>query len=164
MEGFPQRLLLQHFLGVRRGLRRVGNQPDMGVGLALSGCPPEGAGDRRDSIGAEGDPAGGVIAAQGPPEGNAAHLDGLGVGECSSPLLAHDPVHQPGFIDSLNHSCRGWPVTFLGNRKMDSLAPPAVGMPIVSSIFRFPVSCQGTLSLPPGWVEDLGEPGLLQKG
>lgn len=143
MEGFPQRLLLQHFLGVWGGLRRVGNRPDMGVGPALSGRPPEGAGDGHNGVGTESDPAGGVIAAQGPPEGNAADLDGLGVGEFSSPLLAHDPVHQSGFIDSLNHSCRVRPVAFLAHRKMESSAPPAVGMPIVYSIFRFPVRYRG---------------------
>ncbi len=57
--------------------------------------PPDGAGDRRDGVGAEGDPSSGVVVPQGLPEGDAADMQRLIVGKVAAPLMSHHPMDQP---------------------------------------------------------------------
>ena len=65
----------------------------LGVRLGLGYSSPDGLGDGGDGVGGEGGAPTGVVALKSLPKGDAAHVQGLGVGETPKPLAPHHPVH-----------------------------------------------------------------------
>jgi len=93
VQGLVEEALFHLFLQVGSLLRWVGSEEFLEVRLGLGHGPPDSPGDGGHGVGAEGGGACGVIAPQSPPQGDAAHVQGLGVGKSTQPLSAHHPVH-----------------------------------------------------------------------